>query len=89
MITFDANGGKCIVSSIYTDGKLETIPVATREGYEFFGWYTEKTGGKRMLTEVPSKTNTTVYAKWVKERRKIGIGLFMNLLGGSKANNTD
>ena len=40
-ITFDANGGKLssYLSAKYTYGKQYDLPIPTKEGYEFDGWY--------------------------------------------------
>ena len=73
-VTFNANGGKVSVSSApYLDGdEYADLPVPTRAGYKFDGWYTAKTGGA-LVTEgdivdfslldakVPS-----LYAHWLK-----------------------
>lgn len=41
-VTFDAEGGTADVQSeeTNTSGKLDSLPKATREGYDFQGWYT-------------------------------------------------
>ena len=41
-VTFNANGGSCSVTSMGTraDGKLASLPDATRDGYTLDGWYT-------------------------------------------------
>ena len=64
IITFDANGGTCAVTSTDIDSKIEELPVATRKGYTFLGWFTEKIGGKQITTETIFETSTTVYAQW-------------------------
>ena len=63
-IVFDANGGTCIISSIDTDAKIEKLPIATREGYEFLGWYTERAGGEQITTDTIFESSTTIYAHW-------------------------
>ncbi len=66
VITFDANGGIVDVPSISTDlnGYLSTPPVATRNGWTFKGWYTEKVGGTKVDFTAPFNATTTVYAQW-------------------------
>ena len=65
--TFDPNGGvgggtKQLQPAETFGGNL---PSASRTGYKFEGWYTEKTGGEKITssTKVPDK-DTTYYARW-------------------------
>lgn len=65
-ITFDANGGQCDTTSMYTDttGKLSALPTPTRGGYTFNGWFTEQSGGTAVTAETVYDKNTTLYAHW-------------------------
>ncbi len=65
-ITFDANGGQCDTTSMYTDtaGKLSTLPTPKRGGYTFDGWFTEQSGGTAVTAETVYDKNTTLYAHW-------------------------
>ena len=65
-ITFDANGGQCDTTSMYTDttGKLSALPTPTRGGYTFDGWFTEQSGGTMVTAETVYDENTTLYAHW-------------------------
>ena len=65
-ITFDANGGQCDTTSMYTDtdGKLSALPTPTRGGYTFDGWFTEQNGGTAVTAETMYDKNTTLYAHW-------------------------
>ena len=64
-VTFNANGGSCSVPSMKTiDGKLASLPAATRDGYAFGGWYTQAEGGEEIKTSYVFIRNTTVYAHW-------------------------
>ena len=65
-ITFDANGGQCDTTSMYTDtdGKLSALPTPTRGGYTFDGWFTEQNGGTAVTAETVYDKNTTLYAHW-------------------------
>ena len=65
-VTFDGNGGTPSVGSVTTtDGKLASLPSASRRGsYSFDGWYTEKSGGTEVTTATVFSANTTVYAHW-------------------------
>lgn len=66
-ITFDANGGQCDTTSMYTDtaGKLSTLPTPTRGGYTFDGWFTEQSGSTAVTAETVYNANTTLYAHWM------------------------
>lgn len=65
-ITYDANGGSCLVQSAETDSsdKLTRLTVPTREGYNFDGWFTEETGGEQVTTDTVFTNDTTIYAHW-------------------------
>jgi uncharacterized repeat protein (TIGR02543 family) len=65
-VTFDANGGACATASSKTgaDGKLTSLPDATRDGYDFDGWYTAADGGNRITTSTVFENDATVYAHW-------------------------
>ena len=84
-ITFDANRGTCTVSSIDTDGKIENLPVATRDGYTFLGWFTNTTGGEQITTETVFETSTTVYAQW----EELNKSLLGDINGDGKVNIKD
>lgn len=57
-IRLDANGGKCPVSSMYIVSNGSTkLPSATRAGYTFLGWYTDRTGAGK-LTHLPILSET-------------------------------
>lgn len=66
-ITFDANGGQCDTTNMYTDtaGKLSALPTPTRGGYTFDGWFTEQSGGTAVTAETVYNANTTLYAHWM------------------------
>ena len=65
-ITFDANGGQCGTTSMYTDtaGKLSALPTPARGGYTFDGWFTEQSGGTAVTAETVYNADTTLYAHW-------------------------
>ena len=67
-VTFDANGGSVTPSSVTTkDGKLESLPTPTYDGYDFLGWYTQKDGGEKVTTDTAFTKDTTIYAHWQKQ----------------------
>jgi uncharacterized repeat protein (TIGR02543 family) len=65
-IAFDANGGNTSVPSAVTgaDGKLSSLPTATRSNYSFDGWYTLAAGGTRISADTIIDESSTVYAHW-------------------------
>ena len=65
-ITFDANDGTVSPTSAKTgdDGKLDSLPEPTRDGYTFDGWYTATTGGTAVTINNVYSANTTIYARW-------------------------
>lgn len=67
-ITMDANGGKVDDKETVTVSMstLEQLPDATREGYVFDGWYTERDGGQKADFSKMKEENVpaTVYAHW-------------------------
>lgn len=67
-VYFDPNGGYCITSSLKTsNGKLASLPTATRNGYTFEGWYTSANGGSEITTSTSFSSSTTVYAHWTED----------------------
>ena len=69
-LTFNANGGKVKTNSkkLSYNKKLGTLPKPTHSAYTFQGWYTSKSGGKKVSanTKMPAK-NMVVYAHWKKK----------------------
>lgn len=67
-VNFDANGGLTPTASktVTYDSTYETLPIPTREGYDFNGWYTEASGGSKITSNtIVSITDTqTLYAQW-------------------------
>jgi len=67
-VTFDPQGGAVTTTSksvVYNEA-YGSLPVPTRGGYTFKGWYTGKIGGTRIIPETIVTTNTdhTLYARW-------------------------
>ena len=69
-VTFDPNGGTLAeadkTKSLTTGETYGTLPVPSYEGYNFAGWYTEKTGGTKIEenTTVTMFGTQTLYAHW-------------------------
>lgn len=81
-VTFNTNGGKCNTkTALYSFGRsMKSLPVPTKKGYDFAGWYTRKNAnGDRFneKTKMP-KNDITLYAAWIKEGTKIKVSLDPN-----------
>lgn len=64
-VSFDSNGGSAIAPiNVTYDGTYETLPDATRYGYNFDGWYTESGKKKEKTARVDITSDMTLYAHW-------------------------
>lgn len=67
-VFFDANGGSTSTASkgVLCGTPYGTLPIPTRTGYTFQGWYTELEGGVRITedTIVDITEDQTLYAQW-------------------------
>jgi uncharacterized repeat protein (TIGR02543 family) len=65
-LKFDANGGECDYSSyMYTKGSiLGELPIPTRSGHKFLGWYTKRTEGTAITMQDRIVEEMTIYAHW-------------------------
>lgn len=73
-VTFDANGGTVIPTTMTTneDGKLAELPTPVRNSYTFIGWYTASSGGTRIALDTVFNQDTTVYAQWTYDNSNTG-----------------
>ena len=84
-ITLDANGGVTDVALVQvTFGQaVGALPVHTREGYTFGGWY-DKDGNRYDASSVYSvKGDTTLTARWIENSVQTGDGFPIFLLNGA------
>jgi len=71
-VTYNANGGKIgtkktFSKSINKGTKIKKFPTTPkRTGYKFKGWYTKKTGGKKVTVNTKPTKKVTYYAQWKK-----------------------
>ncbi len=71
-VTLDPQGGTCKTSSMtvhYSEpygGSSLSLPEASRNGYDFEGWFTDDEGGNRILPDsfVNNVSAHTLYAHW-------------------------
>lgn len=67
-VTFNANGGTSSISSkqVLKGGTITALPSASRDGYNFEGWYTAASGGSRISLSTTFNSDTVVFAHWEK-----------------------
>ena len=66
-VTFDANGGVMApVSRLAVDGVAGELPMPTRDGWMFDGWFTAASGGEQIAVDTAVTENVTYYAQWTK-----------------------
>ena len=70
-VSFDASSGSVIADDLFVTynssyAKGSSLPIPTRESYEFAGWYTEEDGGKRVDpdTLVTIEDDHVLHARW-------------------------
>jgi len=65
-ITFNANGGSCSTAHLFTgsNAKLSSMPVASKDGSSFNGWYTDLYGGTQITTSTVFAGSSEVYAQF-------------------------
>lgn len=74
-ITLDADGGRLDGETTLTtdeNGKLDSLPNATRSGHTFDGWFTAE--NEKVSTETIFTEDTTIYAHWTKISTPSGGG---------------
>ena len=75
VVTFDSNGGTVDVQEkrVYYGQTYGDLPVPTRTGYTFDGWYTEQAGGTKITAEtvVLAVSNQTLFAHWTAKEYKV------------------
>ncbi len=71
VVKYNANGGRIsYYAKAVTKGKrYGTLAKPSRTGYVFKGWYTAKSGGKKITSKskVKISKNHTIYARWKKK----------------------
>ena len=65
-IELNAVGGDCSISEISVNDSwpIGALPIPTRNGYNFDGWYTAASGGTKITEETIFSADTTLYAHW-------------------------
>ena len=61
-VRFDTDGGTYVSDMIVSD--IDQSPETTKDGYEFEGWYTDKTFSNKISFPYEVMEDQTLYAKW-------------------------
>ena len=79
-VTFNPNGGTVDqASKKVTQGqRLGTLPVPTREKYDFIGWYTGIETGVEVTENTLADLNLTYYARWKRQVTRFDTGPNIN-----------
>lgn len=66
IVTFNSNGGKVSekTRAVSLGSAVGKLPSVSREGCKFTGWYTAKTGGKKLNSKTKINKKMTIYARW-------------------------
>lgn len=83
-VTFDARGGDVEEEQRRVEErcKIGKLPLPTKTGYEFLGWFTELVGGEEVTAETVVTKDMTVYARW-KCDFQINDGVLLRYTGSS------
>ena len=65
-VHFDTDGGTYVSDMIVS--VIDRSPETTRDGYEFEGWYTDKTFSNKISFPYEVTEDQTLYAKWEKNK---------------------
>lgn len=64
-IVLNTNGGTTLVPiEITYNTKLSDLPIPTREGFQFDGWYEDAAYTKKWSADILLRENMALYAKW-------------------------
>ncbi len=84
-VTFVPVGGTLTTYTVMveSDHSLASLPVPTRSGYTFKGWYTALVDGSMISTATEFLVNTTVYAQWESQGTDSEVTVIFDATGGS------
>lgn len=71
-VQFQKNGGTKLSRSkvtVQASQKIGTLPKAQRKGYTLKGWYTAKSGGRKISASTRISKSQTLYAQWSKVKK--------------------
>ena len=66
-VTYNANGGTCgTASATWTEGdEALVLPTATKENYDFIGWYDAATGGNKIASPYTPSASIELFAHYM------------------------
>ena len=92
VVTFAANGGSVSPSSKTVAGDVEvgSLPIPTRAGHDFLGWYTEQTGGSRVTASTVVTADVKYFAHWQIKTYQVtfDLGVQGSRIGGGTLSQT-
>lgn len=73
-VTFNPNGGTVSQKTIEVKegAAIGKLPIPAKKGFVFTGWYTAKTGGKKITASTTVTKGMEVYARWNEVAHAIG-----------------
>lgn len=74
-VIFDANGGNCSTTNkvVEQGSEIGSLPIPTRDGYVFEGWYTTRDGGTKLSSSYMVSGDCTVYAHWLGKKYRVSL----------------
>ena len=89
-VTFNSNGGSAVAAQTVRNGAKASKPAdPAREGYEFAGWYSDKSLTKAYDFGSAVKSNFTLYAKWETKSQAYAVLYKDGLLSLQVGDDTD
>lgn len=85
IVSFDANGGSVseVSRRVAAGSKIGTLPVPSRSGYAFGGWWTSAAGGRAVTEDTMVSADMTVYAHWGSNSYTLTVDPNGGLLSGA------
>ena len=76
IITFDPNGGTVSEQTreINSGDQIGTLPVPSRPGHDFLGWFTASSGGTEIFDTTTFNSSDTIYAQWAVVTYVVRVG---------------
>ncbi len=77
-VTFDSQGGSEVDSITRIENEaIGTLPVPTKEGHSFLGWYTSTEYTEQINSSTPVIADVTYYAKWIDKIKELETVFFI------------
>ena len=77
-VTFDSQGGSEVDSITRIENEaIGTLPVPTKEGHSFLGWYTSTEYTEQINSSTPVTADVTYYAKWIDKIKELETVFFI------------